>query len=198
MNLKKWLLVSLALMLFLSSAGIMAEPMGKKVDEEKTVRVTIENKSDKDAYIKFTGPHHYYFVVGPNSKATYTPLAGEYDYLMIACGVHYKEGVVDLQRNTTYSIAACGTNAYGPDTAKGVDVNKELKIIPMTFTGKAFGTMVLVLTGPSTYVISLPKGVDKDVTIRKGWYEYKLYGCGRTDGGKFYADRGKHKEFVCP
>ena len=126
----------------------MAEPMGKKVDEEKTVRVTIENKSDKDAYIKFTGPHHYYFVVGPNSKATYTPLAGEYDYLMIACGVHYKEGVVDLQRNTTYSIAACGTNAYGPDTAKGVDVNKELKIIPMTFTGKAFGTMVLVLTGP--------------------------------------------------
>lgn len=198
MNMKKWLLVSLVLALFLSSAGVMAEPAGKKVEEDQPVRVTIENNSDKDAYLKFTGPHHYYFTVGPHSKVVYTPLSGTYDYLIIACGIHYKEGKVNLNQHTTYEIAACGVNAFGPNTQKGVDVNRELKIIPMTFTGKAFGTMVLVLTGPSTYVISLPKGVDKDVTIRKGWYDYKLYGCGRTDGGTFFADRGKHKSFVCP
>lgn len=198
MNMKKWLLVSLVLMLFLSSAGIMAPPAGKKVEEEKLIRLTIENKSDKQAYLKLTGPHHYYFVVGPNSKVVYTPLTGDYDYLLVACGVHYKEGEIAIKKNLTYTVAECGTNAYGEDVGKGIDVNKELKIIPMTFTGKAFGTMVLVLTGPSTYVISLPKNVDKEVTIRKGWYTYKLYGCGRTEGGKFYADRGKHKTFYCP
>jgi hypothetical protein len=199
MSIKKWLLFSMALVLILSSADVMSLPAGKKIEDDIPVRVTIQNDSDKPAYLKLTGPHHYYFVVGPNSKSVYTPLSGKYDYLIVACGVHYKEGKIELYKNTTYIVPQCGLNAYGqPYGKKGIDVGRELKLIRMTFKGKAFGTMVLVLRGPSTYVISLPKDENREVTIRRGWYEYTLYGCGRTEGGKFYADRGKHKTFYCP
>ena len=69
---------------------------------------------------------------------------------------------MELYKNTTYVVPECGMNAYGqPYGKKGVDVGREMKLIAMSFTGKANGTMVLVLQGPSTYVISLPKDVRK-------------------------------------
>ena len=50
MSIKKWLLFSLALVLLLSSAGVMSSPAGKKVVDDKPIRLTIENNSDKSAY----------------------------------------------------------------------------------------------------------------------------------------------------
>ena len=185
--------------LLLTSVGVMAVSAKKDEPEEEPIRVTIDNKSDKPAYLKLTGPHFYYFTAGAQTKSTWTPLSGEYEYLLVACGIHYKTGKLDLQKPITYVVPICGMNSFRQIEGKSeVDVGRELKLVRMTFTGRAYGTLVLVLRGPSTYVMALPHNVDKVYTIRRGWYEYTLYGCGSTEGGKFYAESGKHKKFYCP
>jgi hypothetical protein len=107
-------------------------------------------------------------------------------------------GTLDLNKNQTFVVPDCGDRAFTEPVGKPIDVGRELKLVRVTFTGEAYGTMVLVLEGTSTYVFSLPKDVDKEYTIPKGEYDYTLYGCGTAGYGTIFADNGKHFTFDCP
>jgi hypothetical protein len=164
------------------------------------VRLTIENRTDKPLKIWLSGPAFYYLTVPAESTEVFTPTRGEYDYSLSACGITVRD-TIDLSKNGRIIQPVCGIGrgqaAPAPNT---VNMGVVAKLVKITFTNDTTGTIMLILTGPATYVFTMAKGEKTDYSIRRGDYDVHLiaYGCGLVTDTTFIARANYKKTFKCP
>ena len=178
---------------------VMAAPVQAKAPAgESLARLTIVNNSKEIVYLELTGDRYYYFVVPVNTTKIYTPVKGEYAYVLKSCGI-FVNGTFDLTKNQKLVVPRCG-DKDGPDTggANVTDASKLIRLVDVKLENSAKTDILLILTGPATYVFSIPKGETHKYTIAKGGYTLKLYACGKTRTGNFWAYVHKEQEFFCP
>jgi hypothetical protein len=128
----------------------------------------IHNNTEEDIKLILDGPEHYSFTVEPG-KHEKAVEEGTYEYKYEACG--------GLEFNGTVTV-----------TEEGVWLILE-QCPPPTFTAKFvvyshFGeTMVLSMTGPEDYELTLNLGKNKFVDIVAGEYFYSYDACDSTISG---------------
>jgi hypothetical protein len=195
MNLKKLhpiLFVTLALIVLASTLPTTAFAKSEKV------KFTVNNKSDKVFALWLTGPEYVYLVLEPDSAEVFTPLRGEYDFTMLSCGV-YADGKIDLSTRKTMVVPECGSGGPKKTTGNKLDASDVIKLVKITVENNASNSnMVVVLTGPGSYVFSLKAGKDQSYTIPRGDYDVTYYACSSVGTRKFIAKANKVLELSCP
>jgi hypothetical protein len=194
-NLYKFLLL-LILAAFLFTAAFPA-PVSA---ESSLARLTFENRTDKPIKIWLQGDGYYYLNVPAEKIEIFTPQKGDYSYTIFACGTYIK-GTLDLNGNQKIVQPPCGSGPVsGAADGRVIDLGQIGKIVKVTFTNETSGTLMLVLTGPGTYVLTLGKGDKTDYTIQRGDYTIKMYayGCGSVTDSTFTAFTKAKKTFECP
>jgi len=186
------LLIFLALVVFVSALPGLASAQSEKV------KFTVNNKSNKVFTLQLSGPQTLYLVVDPNSAEVYTPLRGKYTFTMFSCGV-YADGDLDLTTIKTMVVPACGSAGPEKDSDQKIDASDTIKIVKITIENDATNSsMVVVMTGPGTYVFSLKAGQKQNVTIPRGDYNVTYYACNGVDTRSFSAKANKILELSCP
>ncbi len=166
--------------------------------QEDVVRLTIENESDRDIWLKLEGPAYYYLHVGAGETKSYTPLRGDYDYTLYSCGT-FVSGEMILNTHKTMEVPNCGLKAHlGQDRPDTFDAGSMLNLVNITFENQTGGYITIILEGPSVFVFSFAPGAEEEYTIPMGLYSYFMYGCGSTYTGNVFARFHKVKEFTCP
>ena len=187
MNLKKFrplLLFGLALVLLLSATRAAFA-------QSDLVRFTVNNKSDKVFTLRLTGPETLYLVIDPNSAEVFTPKRGEYTFTMFSCGA-YADGELDLTSIKTMIVPACGSGGPAKDTDQKNDASDTIKLVKITLENKVTNSaMVVVMTGPGTYVFSLKAGQKANYTIPRGDYTVTYYACNSSATRAFTAKANK-------
>lgn len=162
------------------------------------VKLTVQNKSNHAFSLWLTGPEYIYFTVEPESTAVFTPLRGVYSYWMFSCQT-YAEGELDITKQKTMIVPPCGSASPQKSDDNTVDVSEIIKIVKVTMDNDATSSnMIIVLTGPGTFVFSLKAGEEKSYTIPRGEYNVTYYACGRSGTTTFTARADKILELVCP
>ncbi len=194
MNLKKFrplLLFGLALVLLLSATRAAFA-------QSDLVRFTVNNKSDKVFTLRLTGPETLYLVIDPNSAEVFTPKRGEYTFTMFSCGA-YADGELDLTSIKTMIVPACGSGGPAKDTDQKIDASDTIKLVKITLENKVTNSaMVVVMTGPGTYVFSLKAGQKANYTIPRGDYTVTYYACSSSATRVFTAKANKTLSLSCP
>lgn len=164
------------------------------------VRLTVENRTDKPIKLWLSGPAFYYLTVPAESTEVFTPKRGEYDYSLSACGITVRE-TIDLSKNGRIIQPICGIGrglaAPAPNT---VNMGVVAKLVKVTFTNDTNGTIMLILTGPATYVFTMAKDEKTDYSVRRGDYDVHLiaYSCPLVTDTTFIARANYKKTFKCP
>ncbi len=163
------------------------------------VRLTIKNKNTSPVSIKLEGAGFYYFSVQAESTAEFTVERGSYTSTVYACGAVTTGNDIDLSRQKMLVMPICGGNA-GPVAQKinKVDLSQFVKVVPVTLENDSNTSMIMILTGPSTYVFSFKKGESKDYTIVRGEYDLKYYACGTYATRKWHVQKGSELTLDCP
>ena len=162
------------------------------------VRVTVTNKSDKVFSLWLTGPEYIYMTVDADSADIFTPLRGVYNYTMYSCGV-YAYGEFDFTTQKKMIIPACGSAAPQKTGGDTIDVSETVKLVKVKMDNNVTNSnMVIVLTGPGTYVFSLKANEVKSYTIPRGEYNVTYYACGKSGTRMFVARANKVLELSCP
>lgn len=195
------LLVALLSLLLSAAAPAPAmSPTASEMTASDLIRLTIENRTDRELRIWLRGPAFYYLTVPAESTEVFTPQRGEYTSSLSACGITVTEAL-DLTGNRRIVQPVCGS---GPGLAEtvpnAIDMGRVAKLVKVSFENKTSGTLMLVLTGPATYVLTLPQGKENSYTIRWGDYDitYYAYGCGLVASTTFVARANYSKTFKCP
>ena len=167
--------------------------------QEDVIRLTIENDSDRDIWLKLDGPAYYYLHVPAGVTKAYTPLRGVYDYTLYSCGTFVK-GEMNLNTHKTMEVPDCGFKAHlgAQDRPNTFDAGKMLNLVNITFENDTGGWMTMILNGPSVFVFTFQPGQDTEYTIPIGYYNYTVYGCGGSFNGTVFARFFKVKEISCP
>jgi hypothetical protein len=190
----------LSLLLTAAAPAPAMQPAASGLEAGDLIRLTIENRTDKELRIWLSGPAFYYLTVPAESTEIFTPQRGEYSSSLSACGITVTEPL-DLTGNRRIIQPVCGS---GPGLAEtvpnAIDMGRVAKLVKVSFENDTSGTLMLVLTGPATYVLTLPKGETGDYTIRWGDYDitYYAYGCGLVSSTTFVARANYDKTFKCP
>lgn len=190
----------LSLLLSAAAPAPAMKPAASGLAAGDLIRLTVENRTDKELRIWLNGPAFYYLTVPAESTEVFTPRRGEYSYSISACGITVTE-TLDLSGNRRIIQPVCGS---GPGLAETVpntiDMGQVAKLVKVSFENETRGTLMLVLTGPATYVFTLSQGDEKDYTIRRGDYDitYYAYGCGLVAKTTFVARANYDKTFKCP
>lgn len=193
MNLKKYrsvLFLGLVLLLLVSATGVAFA-------KSERVRFTVENNSNKVFTLRLSGPESLYLVVQPNSDAVFTPLRGEYNMTMYSCGA-YASDDLDLSTIKTMVVPACGES--GPvKSDKKIDASDTIKLVKVTIQNTSTtSNMVVVMSGPGTYVFSFKAGAKASYTIPRGEYTVTYYACSSSATRIFNAKANKMLELGCP
>ena len=192
----------LFLVTILSVMLIAAVSQSSALAGSKLNQLTIVNETDHGFWLKLNGPAYYYLYVKAGTTKVYTPERGVYDATYYYCGTYVKNRTLDLTRHqTSIQVPSCGTRAfYGGGPSDTVDVGKEVKLVNVTLDNQTEHNIVIVLDGPNgeSHAFFLYDDVEKEYTIPKGFYDYKIYGCGGVETGRFYAIFDKVKELTCP
>ena len=191
-KLRSILLIALTLVLLVS------ELPGAVFAKSEKVRFTVNNKSDKTFSLWLTGPEYIYIVVDPDSAETYTPLRGEYKFTMFSCGA-YADGDLDLSTLKTMVVPECGSGGPKKTSGSKLDASDVIKLVKITIENNASNSnMVVVMTGPGSFVFSLKTGKDQSYTIPRGDYDVTYYACNRVGTRAFSARANKVLELSCP
>ncbi|GAB4579444.1 MAG: hypothetical protein Fur0022_21820 [Anaerolineales bacterium] len=193
MNLKKYrsiVFMGLVLILLISATTVAFA-------KSERVKFTVENNSNKIFTLRMTGPESLYLVVQPNTTQAFTPLRGEYLVTMYSCG-SYADDQLDLTTIKTMVVPACGSN--GPDKSdKKIDASDTIKLVKITIENDATSsTMVVVMTGPDTFVFSFKAGQKASYTVPRGEYNVTYYACNSSATRPFTAKANKVLELSCP
>jgi hypothetical protein len=169
-----------------------------QLDKSALVRLTIENRTTDYVTLKLDGPAFYYLYVKPGETRIYTPMRGEYSYVLYSCGV-FVNGTLDLSKQHKIVSPACGTK--GGEGTKGqgtTDSSKLIKLVKVYIENKTTGNMIVVLEGPAEFVFFVKQGKTNSYTIPRGEYKSTLYACGKIKYANYYAYAHKEKTFTCP
>jgi len=166
-------------------------------------RLTIVNETDHGFWLKLDGPAYYYLYVKSGATKVFTPKRGVYDAIYYYCGTYVKNRTLDLDSHQkTIHAPTCGFKAYsdkgGPNDT--VDVGREFKLVNVTLNNQTDHNIVIVLDGPNgeSHAFFLYDDAEKEYTIPKGLYQYKMYGCGGIETGGFFAIFNKVEKLTCP
>jgi len=166
--------------------------------KSEKVRFTVNNKSDKVFSLWLTGPEFVYVVVDPDSAETFTPLRGEYKFTMLSCGA-YADGELDLSTQKTMVVPECGSGGPTKTSGSKLDASDVIKLVKITIENNATNSnMVVVMTGPGTFVFSLKSGKDQSYTIPRGIYDVTYYACNKVGTRGFSARANKVLDLSCP
>ena len=185
-------LIALALVLLVSALP------GAVFAKSEKVRFTVNNKSDKVFSLWLTGPEYVYIVVEPESAETLTPLRGEYSFTMFSCGA-YADGDLDLSNQKTMVVPECGSGGPKKTSGSKLDASDVIKLVKITIENNASNSnMVVVMTGPGSFVFSLKTGKDQSYTIPRGVYDVTYYACNKVGTRGFSARANKILDLSCP
>lgn len=182
-----------------TETGVMDLTSNKKIDIATCgVRLTINNNSDRDVWLKLDGNGFYNLHVPAGQSKVYTPKGGIYDYTLHHCGTFVK-GELDLTNRETIEVPECGDKAhYGAQDPSFIDEGRMLNLVDVTFENETGYDIMMIIEGPTVHVFSFKAGEDKEYTIPMGYYTYKIYGCtSSVFEGTFFARFHKVKEFTC-
>ncbi|NUM45832.1 MAG: hypothetical protein HUU38_14100 [Anaerolineales bacterium] len=193
MNLKKYrsiIFMSLVLIFLISATGVAFA-------KSERVKFTVENNSNKVLTLRMTGPESLYLVVEAGETEVFTPLRGEYEITMFSCGA-YADDELDLTTIKTLVVPACGSSGP-PKSDKKIDASDTIKLVKITIENDATNsTMVVVMTGPGTYVFSFKAGQKASYTVPRGDYKVTYYACNSSATRNFTAKANKVLELSCP
>lgn len=152
------------------------------------VRFRVVNNSERSITIRLysqdgSGKAYYMVVPGETTKDM-SPLRGEYDYRLTACGIMVR-GTVDLTKPLRWQVPDCGDKGGpGSKAPNTQDVGTILKLTKVKLTNKTGSDLKVWLEGPFQFVFNIPSGGSKTVSIPKGVYEWGHFACDgdRTDG----------------
>lgn len=184
---KKFWLALLVAMLVLAALPSPA------MAQENLVRFRVENRADRGITIRLYATDNsgraYYMHVEANTTKIMTPIRGEYDYRLTACGVMVR-GTIDLTGPLTWINPECGDKGGpGSKAANTQDVGKILKLVKVTLVNRTGNDLKIWLAGPFPYVFQIPAGSNKVVSILKGTYEWSHFACdGVLEEGKIHAN----------
>ncbi len=193
-------LVGMVAIIFLSAAVPMPSSgnFADTKDKFDLVEFKVVNRSSSMAYLWLDGPTFYYFVVKPGETKSYTVMRGEYSKDVKYCGAS-DSSTIDLTRQTTLVMPVCGANTrHTPSSPNVVDITNTLKIVKVTVTNDASTQVLAILTGPSTYVFLLDRGVSKDYTIAKGDYNVQYFACSASTEKEWSAYFNSVLKLKCP
>ena len=198
MNSQRYLRIVIFVITMASIVLAAALPQGAVFAQEDVIRLTIENDSDRDIWLKLNGAAYYYLHVRAGETKAYTPLRGVYDYTYYACGTWVK-GEMNLNTHKTFEVPDCGYRShFGQNRPDTFDGGLNLNLANVTFENETGAYMTIILNGPSVFVFTFQPGEDKEYTIPTGSYSYTVYGCGGNFNGSVYARMHKVKEITCP
>lgn len=165
--------------------------------KSERVKFTVENDSDKVFTLRLTGPESLYLVIEPNTAEVFTPLRGVYTMTMYSCGA-YANANLDLTTVKKMVVPECGSQ--GPDKSDSkIDASDTIKLVKVTIHNKSTtSNMVVVMTGPGTYVFSFKAGEKANYTIPRGDYTVTYYACNSSATRAFTAKANKLLELSCP
>lgn len=164
------------------------------------VRLTVDNRTDKPLRLWLSGPAFYFLTIPAETTEVFTPLRGEYNYSLSACGITVQE-TIDLSTNGRIIQPVCGSGrGQAAPAANTINMGTVAKLVKVTFTNDTNGTLTLVLTGPATYVFTMAKGEETDYSIRRGDYDVHMvaYSCPLVTDTTFVARANYKKTFKCP
>ena len=191
-NLRPVLLIALALVVLVSALPGLASAASDHV------KFTVTNKSDKVFTLRLNGPELLYLVVEPGAKKTFTPLRGAYTFVMFSCGA-YADGDLDLSTIKTMVVPECGSSGPENTTGKKIDASDTIKLVKITIDNNATSSNLLViLTGPGSYVFSLKTGQEQSYTVPRGEYTVTYYACSSVGTRSFTAKANKVLTLSCP
>jgi hypothetical protein len=129
--------------------------------------LNIDNKTGTSFYMTLTGPKTYTINV-PTGKSTHIVEQGTYDISYYACSEQKTDSVKIKKKGGTLKL----------DCAKA----KTGKQIAITFNNLSGSNLILSLTGPQSYYLTIPPGKSK-VFVTKGTYQYTGWlACGSSSG----------------
>lgn len=194
-------LVIAVLSIFLTAAAPypLRSSSNKVLQAGELVKLTIDNRTDKELRLWLTGPSFYYLTVPANSAEVFTPKRGEYNASFAVCGIILNE-TLDLTKNTRVIQPACGIKGQAQTNPSTINLGQIEKLVRVYFENDTPGTLTIVLSGPATYVLTLSKEQKNDYTIIKGDYDVTMYayGCGSVTQTTFTATSQAKKVFKCP
>lgn len=166
--------------------------------KSELVRLTVENRSSGSLYVWLTGPAVYYFEVKADETELFAVPRGEYSYRFRACG-DTVSGTLDLNIQRKLVMPVCGGRATSETNAAGtVDISEQIKIVEVSFENESDSRVLLIMTGPTTYVFTFEDDEEKDYTIAKGDYKVQVFACGGYGTRNFSAYKGRTMVIDCP
>ena len=162
------------------------------------VRLRVDNRNDKRITIQLNGPAYYYFKIDGKEKMTFAVNRGVYKYIMTGCGMR-TTGTLDLSVNKRLVMPVCGGSASNQaKDPNRIDLGKLLKVVNIKIENLTEGSSYIVMTGPSTYTFTLNTDATKNVTVARGDYKVKVYGCSVVFTRNFTADKDAKLKISCP
>lgn len=151
----------LVLMLFSAWAPMTVTAAPPESVQASTLsKLTINNKTGVDVVVKINGPKAYQWTVKPG-KWTYEVERGKYKVEYNACGQKKKFSLPVNSGTVKMNLTPCPM----------------VKVVMTNYTGQ---NVVMYLTGPAKYTITLVPGVNRFKVI-KGTYKITAYACGVTN-----------------
>jgi hypothetical protein len=163
------------------------------------VRVTVDNRTEGTIRIILLGDDAVCrMIVGPEAVGMYTVQRGTYEKWVTACGVTVKDEDFEITRHTRMIMPICGANANQAARGSAVDLSDQIKIVPISIENDSSTDMLVIMTGPATYVLQVREDAENDYTVVRGTYDVQYYACGRVGSRSFAADKDKVLELRCP
>jgi hypothetical protein len=193
-NLRSLVLLGMLAVMLLTAAA-PATTAQAQVDQ---VRLKVDNRNSKQIAIQLNGPVYYYFKIDGKEKMTFAVNRGVYKYILTGCGMR-ATGSLDLSVNKTLVMPVCGGSASNQTRDPNrIDLGKVLKVVNVKIENLTEGNSQIVMTGPSTYVFTLKTDASKNVSVAKGDYKVKVYGCGTVFTKNFTAEKDASWKIRCP
>lgn len=127
----------------------------------------IHNNTEEDVKILLQGPEDYSFTVEPG-KIAKTVEEGTYEYKYNACGLEYNGTITVDEEGVWLIIELCPPPVF------------QAKFVVDSHFGE---TIVLSMSGPEEYELTLSLGSNKFIDIVTGDYVYSYEACDGTQSG---------------
>lgn len=145
------------------------------------IRLTISNGSERPFSITLTGPETYIFNVASGETRVFIVTRGVYTFDMMLCAVG-AQGAMNLTKMSKLQFASC-SNA---------------KLVEVRIENQTAEAASVTLSGPGNFVLALPAGDARLLTIPRGTYTVMQTACGATATGTFEARSHRTLKLACP
>ena len=135
---------------------------------EGPVRLVMKNMSEKPVSLFLEGPITYVLNVPAADNGSFVIERGSYAFQETACGVTVS-GQLGVSRHLEVSYPPCSSTRH----------------VKITIDNQTDTSASVILTGPSTQVLSVGSSQARSFTVPRGDYEVEYYACGSNGSAIF-------------